>query len=385
VNPWHIYWSQNARGYVLAFLFAALAANRAARWTELARNRDLFTALAATALGFLCHPTAALLAAGLVTFVVLRPVPALQPRTVAWGGVVLALLVWLLPEAVAAWSPYQGFLRSKDDPSLLHFVQTAAYYYRPALLVAAIGGLWLLRLDGARRRSLLLGCLAVVPFVVLMVIGGRLVKTTARYSICAFPVLLWLAAFACTRVAQRLGALLPAAPRAAGFVLPALLLADFAVHTHRYFTVQHGDRAQWRQACEFVLGRRPADRGLWVLTVNEPTVWFYVDPRHWAESSVGGDPRVQVHQIENWDLDGKDRKGGVVHEPGGRAFLHWFAATAARNGADTAVLVTLPELLEKDDGQLWPTLQREFDLVLHLPCFVGPKDESVYVFVPKGA
>ncbi|MBM4060027.1 MAG: hypothetical protein FJ265_02875 [Planctomycetes bacterium] len=389
VDPWHVYWSQNARGYVLVFLCTAVAANRAASWSRTGRSRDLLGALGATAVGFLCHPTAALLCAGLLAFVAVRNLPVLRGRTVALLLAAGLALIWGLPEAVAYWTPYQDFLRSKADPSLLHFAQTAAYYYRPVLLLCAAGGLWLFRTRADRRPFLLLSCLLIVPFAVLSVIGGQLVKTTARYSICAFPVLLWFAAYAC----RQLGALLQATgrrglPRAAGLLLPALVFADFGGYLQRYYTDQQGDRAAWRQACEFALRRvREPGHGLWILTVNEPTVWYYVDPGYWAPGPGGADPDLQVHLLR-FRLDGRHRGPAgevvqVLHEPGGRNHLLWWAARARAAGVSFAVLVTRPELDEIDDGQLWPTLQREFDLRLHLPCFVGPKDESIYVFVPR--
>ena len=49
-----------------------------------------------------------------------------------------------------------------------------------------------------------------------------------------------------------------------------------------------------------------------------------------------------------------------------------------------AVMVTRPELREQDpSGAFEALLEREFELSLHLPCWVGPKDESVYVYLPR--
>ncbi|HLQ37793.1 MAG TPA: hypothetical protein VK348_08330, partial [Planctomycetota bacterium] len=58
VNPWHIYWSQNIRGYVLVFFFAIVAAGvfwlGALRGSWRLRLLGLLTAV----VGGLCHPTA---------------------------------------------------------------------------------------------------------------------------------------------------------------------------------------------------------------------------------------------------------------------------------------------------------------------------------------
>ena len=380
LDPWHVFWSQNARGYGLAFLFATLAVNRIAWWSDRRRWQDLLLGLLLMVLGFLCHPTVALQGASLLALLGLQRLPPLRGRVLGWSLLGAAALVLLLPILVAMFAPFQDFLRAKAVPSpfssLLHFAQTTAYYYRPIVLLAAVGGAWLLFRDGERRRFLLLGCFAFVPIFVLLVVGSQVAKMTARYSICAFPVVLWLAAAACVALARRILADVagPGLPlRLVAGLLPALVFADFAVHLQRYFQTQFGDRARWREACTFVTQReRAPGRGLWALTVQEPAVRYYLDPGHWRQEHDPGVAVPQVHLLADWQLGG-----------GGQARLRKWVADAAANRADLVVMITLPELLEKDDGQVWPTLQSEFDLVLHLPCFVGPKDESVYVFVPR--
>jgi hypothetical protein len=385
INPWHIYWSQNARGYVLVCLLAPIAANRAAAWASSERNRDLFACLGSIGLGTLCHPTAALQAAGLLAFVWLRQVRELRAKTLLWIAVVVLAVTWLLPVIVADWSPFQGFQLAKGNPSLLHFVQTTAYYYRPVLLLAALVGLWWMHSFGGRSRALLLGCLCLVPFFVLLVIGGQIVKTTARYSICVFPVSLWLAAYLGSQLGQALGGLTRAVRpgmHALALLLPALLFADFAGETWSYYHAQQGDRAQWREACR-AARLRAGDQALRVLTVGEPIAFYYLQPDHYSDPKGGTDTSVEVYALTQWELDGVTKEKVVLHPPGGRNHLLWHAARAKQQDALFAVIVTLPELLEMDDGQLWPTLQRDYELVLHLPCFVGPKDESIYVFVPR--
>lgn len=385
VNPWHIYWSQNARGYVLVCLFAPIAANRAAAWVVSKRNRDLFACLGAIGIGSLCHPTAVLQALGLIAFLWLRRVRDVRAKTMGWIALVVLAVTWLLPIVLADWSPYQGFMKSKGSPSIVHFMQTTAYYYRPVLLLAAAVGLLCMQRAGERVRTLLLACLCIVPFFLLLVVGGQLVKVTARYSICVFPIVLWLAAYLCVGVARGVLANLRAARpelRLLAALLPALVFADFGAGTWSYYVTQHGDRAQWREACQTVR-QRAGTRGLRVLTVADPIVFYYLQPDHYSDPAGGSDTSVQVYALIHWDLDGKTKDDVTAHPPGGRNHLLWHANQAKRQNALFAVIVTLPELLEMDDGELWPTLQRDYELALHLPCFVGPKDESIYVFVPR--
>ena len=85
-----------------------------------------------------------------------------------------------------------GFFTAKNDPSLLHFAQTTAYYYMPVVLLAAAVGLLLGWRQLGRERALLLACLWIVPFLVLSTLGLFVAKVTARYALCTLPVITWV-------------------------------------------------------------------------------------------------------------------------------------------------------------------------------------------------
>jgi len=392
LHPWHLFWSQNARGYVFAVLFSVVAVHRAQRWSASGAQRDLFAMAFAIGIGTLFHSSTALLAAGLFVFLLVRPIRVWNRRVVAWVAVGTVAMLLAAPWLVAE-SPFQPFLQTKDNASLAHFAETTAWYFRPLSLLAAGAALWLVGERLGRTNGLLLGCFCIVPFLLLSAIGVSIVKVTARYAICTLPVVLWLSAFACTTLADALAG--RGAPRLAlrlgGLVLPLAIGADFAAQTWSYFEVEHGGRAQWRQACGKAR-ELAGDAVLRVVTVNDPTVKYYLRPELWRDRDAA-DPRVQVYALTPWGVKGLDREGHPIldhsgkplHEPGGVAHLAWHRASARRDKALLAVLVTLPELHEMDaDGSLWRTLQADFDLVQHLPCSVGPKDESIYVFVPRG-
>lgn len=393
LNPWHVYWSQNARGYVLVFVFAMLAANRCLAYAVSQRPRDFYAAMIAIGLGTLCHPTGAMQAMGIVAFLLARRFVVLRGRVLAAIAVGALLLGMLLPYLVEML-PFQGFLRSKSNPSLLHLVQTLAYYYVPVVLLAGAGGLLLGWWTLGRDRVLLLACLWLVPFFVLMVIGGGIAKVTARYAICTLPVITWLAAFACARLA--VAAAGDGSRRvtraAAAAALPILLLVEYAGGSWAYHVERHGDRARWHEACEFAQQRAGA-RALRVLTVSHPTVLYYLRPRHWSSGPENPYPQIQVVPLIDWMIQkGFDDDERKVCEPGVDGHFRWHEAEAKKSDALFVVMVTLPELAEMDaggegqaPGAIHAKLRAEFDLVLHLPCWVGPKDESVYVFVPKGA
>jgi hypothetical protein len=399
LDPWHVFWSQNARGYVLTCCLAAVACNRAHAYASTQRTRDLMATVMAIGVATLSHLSGGLWAAGLVAFLLLRRVERLHRRFVVRAVVIATAVAAVLPWVVQHGAPIEDWLRSKDDPSLVHLLQTTAFYFRPTILLAAAAGLvfawgWL-----GREKTLLLGCLVVVPFYVLAVIGGQLAKVTARYAICTLPLLTWLAALACTRIGglvagssrRRRGRLYPA-----GLALPLLLVADHVQHAVGYYTVQYGQRARWREACEFVRAEA-GDQPLRVLTINLPTIVYYLRREHWSGGSGDTNPATVVDQLLEWMLHGiiKDAKGHdlVLHAPGAANHLRWQVDLARQQGAKFFVLVTLPELEELDSsidpkfdqpGAVLRALQADYELVLHLPCWVGPKDEGVYVYAPKG-
>jgi hypothetical protein len=91
--------------------------------------------------------------------------------------------------------------------------------------------------------------------------------------------------------------------------------------------------------------------------------------------------------------EGKDEAEQVVCPPGVTAHFEWQRQQARQLGAVLAVAVTLPELAEVDHharlaeigehSAIRKLLASEFELIAHLPCWVGPKDESIYLYLPR--
>jgi len=382
--PWHLFWSQNARGYVFVVLSSAVAAGLLWRWAEEGRRRFFVLAFGAIGVGALFHPTAALQAVGLLAFVVLRRMRHGRLRHIFGVLLLAAALLALMPWLIGTLSPIQGFLKTKTDTSVLHLLTTVGFYFRPMLLIAALAGFALLYHNRERDRALLLVCLTFIPLAVLAVLGGSLAKTTARYGICALPAMLWLAAagarqlWALCESDRRVGARLLAA------VLGAALCLDFLAASLGYYTSRHGDRARWREACTW-LEREFDGEPVYALTFNQPSVAYYLTPDIWQNGGTSERPYA-VELLADWKADGKGAEGRVHHEPGWANHLEWQRERAMRRGSSLVVLVTRPELEEVDqDGQLWQTLREDFELALYLPCWVGPKDESIWAFVPAGS
>lgn len=387
VHPWHIYWSQNARGYVFVVFAAVLVVDRAFAYVRRDRLRDLGLVWVCIGFGTLCHPTGAGLAIAFLAFLLLRAMPWTPRRGLVFGLASAAVLLVGLPWALQNLSPYQGFLRAKSSPSLLHFVQTSAFYFRPiALLLAAVGVVGLHRFAG-RDRALLLGCFLLAPFLVVAALGNAVVLATARYAIVALPALAWLAAFACVQLGEAaarhwrgrgLAAWLAAA------ALPLCVLGEQGIAVADYAFVQHGQRARWREAAAF-LRQQAGGRPIRVATINYPTVTYYLRRGMWRGVMDPADLGNDVVPITDWMIaEGIDQQKNRIAEPGAAGHLAWHRQAAAAAGALFAVVVTLPELAEQDrNGSFLAAVRDACELGLHLPCWVGPKDESIYIYVLK--
>ncbi|MFY9345765.1 MAG: hypothetical protein WAT39_24955, partial [Planctomycetota bacterium] len=328
----------------------------------------------------------AVLALAVAVFLLLRR-RAFDRRWAATVLLLAALVAWGLPWLMQVLALFEDFQRSKDTPSLVHFVQTTGYYFRPAVLVAGALGLWLLRHVGGRDRALLLGTTAVVPLFVLFAIGVQLVLTTARYAICVLPALTWLSAFAAIQVGRaslRLPGLTRVAALAVAVGVPLLLVGEHAVGLVDYYTSQHGQRARWREAAA-LLRERAAGKPLRVATINEPTLLYYLRPGRWANAVPPEYERNQIVPVIDWMYrGGQDDNKVKVHPPGAVEHLAWHRDEARKRQAMFALVATMPELIEQDaEGELRAAIASECEQIACLPCWVGPKDESIHVWVLK--
>ncbi len=374
VNPWHIYFSQNARSYVLVFFFALLGAG--VFWLSVVRRSWLLlcAAIVLVVLGVMSHPTAGLLFAPMATYAWLAQ-RKLDSRSLLRTGLVLLAAV-LVAQALSTVPPFHEFVRAKSDPSLLHLLQTVAFYFRPSLLLVAIVGVWLLLQTRLQGRILFLSCWVIVPLLALGVLGTSLVKVTARYAFCTLPAVLLLCGAASVRIGEVLhqsigrvanwGRLLPA------LVLPAIVCLDMVAYDFLYFTVQRGDRGQWRDVAEHVQRTNGSGRML-VLTINEPTMQFYL--RRWHYSEFGRPDPYPEREVVSVETSEMARLGGAM------AYFQELRSRARAEQKDLFVAVTLPELREKDpDGMFEKAMRENLELEAVFPIWVGPKDETIYLY-----
>lgn len=389
LNPWHIYFSQNVRGYVMVFFFATLAAGLFQVGTQRGSWWWRGASLLAVLIGSAFHPTTLLLLAPFAAYPWLSGVARLDWRF--WLKVSGMCVVAILAARVATFlPPFEVFLSAKPDASLTHLVETTAYYFRVPLLVTAVVGVWLLFQTRLQGRILFLACWSLVPLLVLAVLGASVVKVTARYALCALPAVVLLSGAGAVRITEalvaafgrssRLGKLVPA------LVVPVMLVLDMASYDYLYYTSQHGDRGMWREAKDFLVGAVSPGRKLLVYTINAPSMNFYLRPLYYAEPGLqDADPDRSVVQMVWWDVWDEEDAARRHRSADGRGYFESRLRDAAGQGQELFVVITLPELQEMDRfhpvaERLETALGEQFELVKVFPVAVGPKDETIYIY-----
>ena len=274
-------------------------------------------------------------------------------------GVVLicVLLPLLLPNLEYA-------RRAKPGGSLLHLLQTSAFFLRVPMLIVCFTGLVLFWRDN-NRRALYLACWAFLPFIALGFVSTFLFKVTAQYGFCALPAICLLAGYCVAELQRRL------AGTSLRFVLAAVLALDMGSYDYFYFTSQAGDRPRLREAVTHVLDY-PDERRLW-LTTNSPGLRYYLQAGLMAAAERSDD---EIVSIETWD---------VAAAGGGDRFMAAHKERAESAGQVMYVVLTPPEFQEKDvDGSCDLWLRASGRMVLDLPVWIGPKDMSVQVYRVDG-
>jgi 4-amino-4-deoxy-L-arabinose transferase-like glycosyltransferase len=371
ISPWHLYWSQNARGYAPTAFFALLAAFAAHR---AARHRSVVLgglAVLGAFLAALGHPSGALVFVGLAAFFVSELVgepdlrrAMLRPPVLVLGGLLaLAAALWLGPTVLHAST-------EKPDFSLVHLVQTFAWFLGPPFVVAAVGGGLVMVLRAPRRETAFLITWVLGPLVALVVVGSTLVKATAQYGLVILPALFLLASRLIVELADAIGEQKRLA-RLLRWSLPFVLGVTLLGDAFLYFTKRNGERPLWRDAAHFVSGEAVGPIEVW--STNEPSMRYYLDRgSYWGQ----GRDDVEVQGMADW----------LFAKAGGGA--QWFEARVAaahEAGRSLYFVITEPELEEWDrDGSFDRALRAGSHQLRRYPCWVGPKDMTVLVYkVPE--
>lgn len=264
-SSWHLYWSQNARGYSLTLLLAVIGLGLWLRGLIGGRAALLLGGLGVVALSAFAHPSGALLLPGLV----LAPLVVVGLRR---SDLPRPPVAWLLTIALAGalglsgwgwrvWSVHEAL---KSGSSTAHLIQTCGWYMGPLTLLAAVVGTLLTLRE--RASAALAVALVCVPAAALAVSASFATVVSAQYVFVLLPMVLGLATWPLSilrRPALRLAWI-------ALLALPALF--DSAL----YFLARHGDRPRWREAYAWVQEARDEDD--LVLGMHAPVGEYYLLP-----------------------------------------------------------------------------------------------------------
>lgn len=371
LSPWHVYWSQNARGYAPELLFAMIGIFALHRFS---RDRSTgFGVLAAVMIpsAGAWHPSGL---AGVFVAATFLTIEALhlqdfrrrlqKPLPITALVVIAGAIAWWLQRTVPT------AIEKKPEFSFVHLAQTFVWFVRPEFVAASFAGLLLMALRAGQREVVLLASWLFAPFCVLVILGSFVMKVTAQYGLIVLPAALLLTARLIVELADAVPERGPI-PRLLRWTVPTILLASLASECFLYYFKRSGDRPRWREAAYAV---RDAAKGpLLVMGTNEPSLAYYLDRRSFYGTR---DPAVEVRGITDWDID----KAG-----GGRDYFDRLVAFARDRKQELWFVITEPELGEWDrDGSLDAAIRAGAFQVRSYPCTIGPKDMTVLVYRVPG-
>lgn len=295
ISPWHLYWSQNARFYTLLFLF--FNAGLMLFYLGLERDRPWMLLASLLLFGLAARERLAALMGipALVVYLIALPVLGferpkglnLRNMLIFFGPALVAGVVMVLPYALNFHGWTTGFGWRNNNP----FFLIAGTMYYVGLPLAVFGaGSGLLAVLRKNRLGLLLLLTAVVPLLAIMAIS--MVQYAANRYI-FFSLFSWVALGGLGL--QILVEYVPRPAQAVGLVVAAALLAASAGDAFLYFTVQKGNRDDWRAALQFIGERAQPDDS--IVTRDMDIVNYYL-----------GEGRLNIF---TWDADPPPGPGRV--------------------------------------------------------------------------
>jgi mannosyltransferase len=266
VSPWHLYWSQNARFYILVSLLTSMAILIFYRALEENRLPYLLGSILLFGLAVISHETALLSAAAVAAYVLLLAwLKPLRPAgftlrnlgiPVAAASLFILLFVVRLILKLPAWEQINWqeinpFWLGPEQSALINnnpiwLGSVVAYYIGvPILCMAVFGSAYLVwRRD---RLAILLSLATIIPVAAIM-LASLFYYSASRY--------MFAAAIPCIILAgQAAGALIRQLPTNAkwlGFAVVALLAIGPLSEDVLYYRYQNGNRFDYRGAYQIV-------------------------------------------------------------------------------------------------------------------------------------
>ncbi len=279
VSPWHLYWSQNARFYTALLLLYTLALFAFYKGLEHDRRAYLLASLALIFLASRERLMALYFVPVVGTYVLLlKLLPFEKPAGLRIRNIAIVMLPGLgviLLDLVGYITRGQSYLIDSltvflghpiDDPFRLAAFVTASLGV-PLVALASFGGVYLLMRRS--RPGLFFSLAAAVPVLILLV-SSPLIFSKDRYVFVTLTSWVMLAAVACTAIVARLNG--SARVLAVGVVL--MLVGDAAWHNVQYYSINNGNRRDWKGA--FALVERQRESGDIVVTTRPELAAYYL-------------------------------------------------------------------------------------------------------------
>ena len=300
LSSWHLFWSQNARSYILTFLFAVLAA-----WFFYRSLENDSTLLTICALFFcicliLSHLLAAAIVPALAVYAILQLLAERNRKR--WVNLLIFFVPFAIPMLMLALPQIRGYISSgwghnEWGRSPIYIVLTIVQGVSIPIVVAAFFAGIVKPID---RPTLFLICFAGVPFALLL-IASQLQNVAGYYLFWTTPSYFILAAVACERVWEEIKS--EGISGTLRVILPCVILITLLSQDYLYFQIENGGRPKWREALHAIQANRtPTDK----LVLSEPEMARYYLP---AMESVDIDRLVKDTTAfeREWESSGRNR------------------------------------------------------------------------------
>lgn len=297
VSTWHLYWSQNARYFVLMLLFYTISLMLFYLGIEKNQTRLLLVSLIFLGLAaverlqaLILLPILAVYAAGLALFPIPRPAGFNLKNLAFFFGpciVIGAALAWPFLGNLSGWM--EGFGRVNNTP---YWIITGFVYYvgLPTISLGACTALYLL--GQKNHAGLLFGLAAAVPPLVIAAISP-FHYTASRYFFVSLTSWIVLAGIGTAALFQRRPAASTLLPAAVALILIGTPLTE----NYLYYRYHNGNRENWREAFEYIRAhQREGDR---VILADIDIGRYYLNQRVYPLNREVMD-LVQVRDTRVW-------------------------------------------------------------------------------------
>ena len=270
LSNWHLYWSQNSRGYIFTFLFGMLTAWSFYLAIQHDRPAMMFGSLFAAICLILSHTLSIFIIPALAgyaaSFWLVSAFPRMHglfvhaqaerdslspssqgntryPKGLRWRNLLIFFLPFTVPLFVLLLPDFRTWLFSGWGLNLwrrspIYIIFTLVYGLSVPVAVTAFSSLLFKPIENSVR---FLACYAGIPLV-LMLIASRFQNVAGYYLFFTSPAYFLLCAIACDRISR-----VESNSLVVRAVLPCVIIVTMLSQIYLYFRIENGGRPKWRE------------------------------------------------------------------------------------------------------------------------------------------